>query len=380
MADGLVVPRKPGNAGGGKEPWFKNDATSGKGRRLGNLSTPGSVRSLQTALHAKAKAEPAYRFYALYDKIYRPDILLQAYRRCRANKGAPGVDKQDFDDVESYGQDRWLGELAQTLRNGKDVPQAIRRVFIPKPNGKLRPLGLSTLRDRVCMMAAVLILEPIVEADIPAEQYAYREGRNAHGALAAVRAGLCSGYLEVVDADLSGYFDTIPHRELRRCVARRVVDRRMLHLIRLWLECAVEETDERGRKIRTTINQETRRGIPQGSPVSPLMANLYMRRFILGWEHWEASRKLGARIVNYADDLVMHCRPGRAEDALKAMRVLMGKLRLTVNEEKTRTCQACRDHVDFLGYTFGVFYSCQTGGAYLGLRPSRKSVKRIVEK
>lgn len=380
MAEGPVVPRKPGNAGGGKEPWFRTNAGSSEGRRLGNLSTPTSVQKLQVALHAKAKAEPEFRFYALYDKLYRSDVLAHAYARCRANKGAPGVDGQTFDDIERYGRDRWLGELALALREEKYKPEAIRRVYIPKANGKLRPLGLSTLRDRVCMMAAVLVLEPIFEADLRPEQYAYRAGCSAHDALSAVKTGLCNGFPEVVDADLSAYFDTIPHRELLLCVARRVVDRKVLGLVKNWLDCAVEEADRQGRINRTTVSRDTGRGIPQGSPISPLLANLYMRRFILGWQRWPESRQLQARIVNYADDLVILCRKGTADEALMAMRALMARLKLTVNEEKTRTCDARRAYFDFLGYTFGRYYSHRTGGAYLGLRPSKKSIRRLVER
>lgn len=345
---------------------------------MGNLSTPESVRKLQTALQAKAKAEPEFRFYALYDKLYREDVLLTAYRKCRANKGAPGVDGQTFDDIESYGRERWLGELAQALKEQSYRPQAIKRVYIPKPNGKLRPLGLPALRDRVCMMAMVLILEPIFEADLPSEQYGYRPGVSAHDALTSVRNGLCEGYPEVVDADLSSYFDTLPHHELMLCVARRIVDRRILQLIKSWLECAVEETDERGRKKRTTINKDQGRGIPQGSPLSPLLANLYMRRFILGWKTCRATRQMDVRIVTYADDLVILCRSGQAESALAEMRNLMTRLKLQVNEEKTRTCNIGREHFDFLGYTFGRYFSKRTGGAYIGLRPSKKSIHRVV--
>ena len=380
MAEGLVVPGKPGNAGGGKGPWFRTNAGSGEGRRLGNLSTPVGVQKLQVALHAKAKAEPGYRFYSLYDKLYRPDVLAHAYDRCRANKGAPGVDGQTFDDIERYGRERWLGELALALRKETYEPEAIKRVFIPKANGKLRPLGLSTLRDRVCMTAAVLVLDPIFEADLAPEQYAYRAGCSAHDALSAVKTGLCSGYPEVVDADLSAYFDTIPHRELMLCLARRVVDRRVLRLVKGWLECAVVEIDRRGRKTHTTVSRDQGRGIPQGAPVSPLLANLYMRRFILGWHRWPVSRRLGARIVNYADDLVILCRSGTSDAALAAMRALMERLKLTVNEEKTRTCHARQAHFDFLGYTFGRYYSHRTGGAYLGLRPSKKSIRRLTER
>jgi retron-type reverse transcriptase len=192
---------------------------------LGNLSTPKSVQKLQTALHAKAKAEAGYRFYALYDKISREDILAHAYAQCRSNKGAPGVDGQDFADIEAYGVQRWLGELALALRQETYRSDPIRRVYIPKANGKLRPLGISTVRDRVCMTAAMLVLEPIFEADLPPEQYAYRPGRNAQQAVAEVDAQLLRGHPEVVDADLADYFGSIPHAELLKSVARRIVDR-----------------------------------------------------------------------------------------------------------------------------------------------------------
>jgi RNA-directed DNA polymerase len=347
---------------------------------LGNLSTPESVQKLQTALHAKAKAEAGYRFYALYDKIYREDILAHAYAQCRSNKGAPGVDGQEFAEVEAYGVERWLGELVLALREETYRPEPIRRVFIPKANGKLRPLGISTLRDRVCMTAATLVLEPIFEADLPPEQYAYRPGRNAQQAAIEVEELLYRGHPEVVDADLADYFGSIPHAELLKSVARRVVDRRVLHLIKQWLECPVEETDDRGRRTRTTEAKDRRRGIPQGSPISPLLANLYMRRFVLGWKKLELKERLGSRIVTYADDLVILCRKGKAAEALQRLRELMSRLKLTVNEEKTRICTVPEGEFDFLGYTFGRMYSARTGQAYLGFRPSKKSIRRMVEK
>ena len=306
---------------------------------MGNLSTPKSVQKLQKALHAKAKAEAGYRFYAMYDKISREDILVHAYAQCRSNKGAPGVDGQEFADIEAYGVQRWLGELALALRQQTYRPDPIRRVFIPKANGKLRPLGISTLRDRVCMTAAMLVLEPIFEADLPPEQYAYRPGRNAQQAVVEVGALLDHGHPEVVDADLADYFGSIPHAELLKSATRRIVDRRVLHLIKMWLDCPVEETDNRGRKTRTTEARDNRRGIPQGSPISPLLANLYMRRFVLGWKKLGLERSLGSRIVTYADDLVILCRRGKAAEALRRLREIMGKLKLTVNEEKTRICK-----------------------------------------
>ncbi len=346
---------------------------------MGNLSTPISVQKLQMALHAKAKSEAGYRFYALYDKIYRVEILAHAYAQCRSNKGAPGVDRQDFADVESYGVERWLGELALALREESYRPDPIRRVFIPKANGKLRPLGISTLRDRVCMTAAMLVLEPIFEADLPDEQYAYRPGRNAQQAAKEVQERLHRGQTDVVDADLADYFGSIPHPELMLSLARRIVDRRVLRLIKMWLECAVEETDRRGRKTRTTEAKDSRRGIPQGSPISPLLSNLYMRRFVLAWKKLGLERVLGSRIVTYADDLVILCKHGKAEEALAWMRKIMEKLKLTVNEEKTRICKVPEGEFDFLGYTFGRRYSPVTGKARIALWPSKKSIRRMVE-
>ena len=347
---------------------------------MGNLSTPANVQKLQTALHAKAKSEPGFRFYALYDKIYRDDILAHAWAQFRSNQGAPGVDGKDFADVETYGVQRWLGELALALRQEKYQPDPIRRVFIPKANGKLRPLGISTLRDRVCMTAAMLVLDPIFEADLPPEQYAYRRGRNAQQAVIEVEDTLFHNHPEVVDADLADYFGSIPHAELMRSLARRIVDKRVLHLIKMWLECAVEETDDRGRKTRTTVAKDSGRGIPQGSPISPLLANLYMRRFVLGWKKLGLEQRLGSRLVTYADDLVILCRRGKAAEALVQLRALMGRLKLAVSEEKTRICRIPRDHFDFLGYTFGRLYSPKTGEACLGMRPSKKSIRRMVEK
>src|ERR1700719_1900089 len=349
-------------------------------RRLGNLATPKSVQKLQIALHAKAKAEAGYRFYALYDKISREDILAHAYAQCRSNKGAPGVDGQDFADIEAYGVQRWLGELALALRQETYRPDPIRRVYIPKANGKLRPLGIPTLRDRVCMTAAMLVLEPIFEADLPSEQYAYRPGRNAQQAVVEVEALMFRSHPEVVDADLADYFGSIPHAELLKSVARRIVDRRVLRLIKMWLECPVEETDDRGRKKRTTEARDSRRGIPQGSPISPLLANIYMRRFVLGWKKLGLEQSLGTRLVTYADDLVILCRKGKAEEALHRLREIMGRLKLTVNEEKTRICKVPEGEFDFLGYTFGRMYMRTTGKAHLGLRPSKQSIRRMVDK
>ena len=347
---------------------------------MGNLSTPKSVRKLRRALHVKAKAESDFRFYALYDKLYREDILVHAYAQCRSNRGAPGVDGQDFADVEADGLEPWLGELALALREETYRPDAIRRVYIPKANGKLRPLGISTLRDRVCMTAAMLVLEPIFEADLPSQMYAYRPKRNAQQAVVEVEEQVFRGHPDVVDADLSDYFGSIPHADLLKSLARRIVDRRLLHLLKRWLECPVEEIDKRGHTRRTTQAKDSRRGIPQGSPISPLLANLYMRRFVLAWQQLGLDRRLGSCIVIYADDLVILCRHGKADEASRWMRRIMAKLKLTVNEDKTRTCRMPDEKFDFLGYTFGRLYSPKTGKARMGMRPSKKAIKRMVEK
>ena len=341
-----------------------------------SLTTPPSVQKLQTALHAKAKESPNFRFYALYDKVHREDILAFAYECCKANGGAAGVDDQTFEDIEAHGVKRWLDELTQELKSRTYQPKPVRRVYIPKPDGKQRPLGIPAIRDRVAETAAVLVLEPIFEADLPPEQYAYRQDRSALDAVEHVHKLINFGHGQIVDADLSGYFDSIPHSELLKSVARRVVDGAMLHLIKMWLNAPVEETDERGNTHRSTRNRDQGRGTPQGSPISPLLSNLYMRRFVLGWKKLGHEKRLQAYIVNYADDLVICCRSG-AEQALTTMRDMMSKLKLTVNETKTRVCSLPEEKFDFLGYTFGRCYSTRTGRAYLGTVPSKKRVQRI---
>jgi group II intron reverse transcriptase/maturase len=340
-----------------------------------SLTPPLKVRKLQEALHVKAKGSPDYRFYRLYDKLYRRDVLEFAYACCRHNGGAAGVDNQSFDEIEKYGRDRWLDELAEAIQKRTYVPDAVRRVWIPKADGKQRPLGIPSIRDRVVQMAAVLVLGPIFEADLQPEQHAYRPERSALDAVEAVRVWVIRGYTDVVDADLSGYFDSIPHHELMKSVARRVSDGNLLRLIKQWLEMPVEEFDERGRKTRTTRNRDEGRGTPQGAPLSPMMANVYMRRFVLAWKTLGYEQRLQAKIVNYADDFVICCR-GTAQSAMTAMRHIMQGLKLTVNETKTRIAKLPEDSFDFLGYTIGRCYTHRTGQAYLGVRPSTKSIRK----
>ena len=344
------------------------------------LEPPENVRKLQMALQAKAKGAPSYRFYLLYDKLYRKDVLKYAYDRCKANKGAPGVDGQDFADIAAYGEDRWLGELAERLQRKTYRADAVRRVWIPKADGKkLRPLGIPRIADRVVMTAAVVVLEPIFEADMPAEQHGYRPNLSAHTAVGAVDRLINEGHTRIIDADLADYFGSIPHAELLKSVARRVSDRHLLHLIKMWLEAPVEEDDGRGGKTRTTPARDTGRGVPQGAPISPLLANLYMRRFVLGWKKRGLETRLGAKIVVYADDLVICCR-GDAEEAMTEMRQLMTQLALTVNEAKTHIRRLPQERFEFLGYDFGRYFSPKTGRTYLCPQPSKASVKRVIGK
>jgi RNA-directed DNA polymerase len=343
-----------------------------------SLPTLDSVQKLRTALHAKAKGEPRFRFYALYDKVYRNDVLWTAWRRCLANQGVPGVDDKSFADIEEYGVMKWLEELAEELKQKTYQPQPVRRVYIPKSDGKQRPLGIPTIRDRVVQTAVLIVLEPIFEADLQPEQYAYRENRSALDAVQAVDQLLQAGFTEIVDADLSGYFDSIPHAELMQCLARRVSDKGVLHLIKLWLVAPVEEQDGRGNTHRTTRNKDEGRGSPQGAPISPLLSNIYMRRFVLGWKTLGNEQRFRARIVNYADDFVICCR-GSADQAMAAMRSMMTRLKLTVNERKTKLSRLPQETFDFLGYTFGRYYSGKTGRAYLCPQPSRKKIRQLCE-
>ena len=283
------------------------------------------------------------------------------------------MDGQTFADIEAYGRELWLDELTTELRKRMYRPDPVRRVFIPKGDGKQRPLGIGSIRDRVVQMAVVLVLEPIFEADLQPEQHAYRPDHSALDAVRQVHGHVSTGHTEVVDADLSGYFDSIPHAELVKSLSRRISDRHLLGLIKMWLVAPVEETDDRGRTRRTTRNKDEGRGSPQGSPLSPLLANIYMRRFIVGWKTLGHERRLDAHIVNYADDFVICCR-GTADEAMATMREMMSKLRLTVNEKKTRLCHVPEETFDFLGYTIGRCHSPQAGRPYIGTWPSAKKI------
>jgi RNA-directed DNA polymerase len=343
-----------------------------------SLATPSKIRELQIKLYRKAKNEPGYRFYMLYDKIYREDILAHAYALARANQGAPGVDGQTFEQIESTGQERWLAGIRQELRNKTYQPQPVRRVMIPKPGGGERPLGIPTIRDRVVQTAAKIVLEPIFEADLEPSAYGYRPKRSAQDAIRKVHKLICEGYTDVVDADLSKYFDTIPHCELLQCVARRIVDREVLRLIKMWLQAPVEERDENGKR-RVTGGKDRHCGTPQGGVASPMLANLYMNRLLKGWRNTKRGEQFDAHIVNYADDFVILSR-GKAAEALNWTRQVVTQMGVTLNEAKTSIKQARQESFNFLGYTFGPHRYKKDGHWYLGASPSKKAVARIKEK
>jgi len=340
-----------------------------------SLKTPDNIRTLQKKLYLKAKTEPDFRFYLLYDKVWRDDILRHAYRLAKANLGAPGVDGVTFAAIETAGLDEWLAGIGKQLRERTYRPEPVRRVMIPKPNGGERPLGIPTIRDRVVQTAVKLVIEPIFEADLEPSTYGYRPKRSAGDAIEAVHGLLRRGYTDVVDADLTKYFDTIPHEQLMRSVARRIVDKDILRLIKMWLKAPVEETDKDGRK-RLTGGKRSKLGTPQGGVISPLLANIYMNRFLKYWRLTEQGRKLKAQVINYADDFVILSR-GCAAQAKAWAAEVMTRLGLMLNETKTCLRNACKERFDFLGYSFGPHYFPKDGRRYLGASPSKKSVARL---
>ena len=341
-----------------------------------SLATPPKLRRLQEALYTKAKQKPAYRFYLLYDKVYRADILAHAYALAKRNGGAPGVDGVTFEDIEAAGLERWLAAGEEALRTGTYRTQPVRQVRIPKRGGTgERPLGIPVIRDRVVQTAALLILQPIFEADLEPTAYGYRPGRTALEAVQEVHRALCAGHTEVIDGDVSRYFDTIPHADLMKSLARRISDRRMLRLLKMWLKAPVAEQTAGG-GWRFSGGKRGSSGTPQGGVVSPLLANVYMNRYLKVFRLRGLDRRYGARLVNYADDFVVLCRNGAAE-VLAQSRRWFTQMGLTLNEQKTRVCDGRRESFDFLGYTFGPMRYRKDGHEYVGAAPAKKAVKRV---
>jgi RNA-directed DNA polymerase len=341
------------------------------------LTTSESIRTLQRKLYRKAKQEPACRFHALYDKVYRADILGHAYNLVRANKGSAGIDGVTFEEIEAgLGAPAFVAELAEALKSKRYKPDPVKRVMIPKGKGGQRPLGIPTIRDRVAQMAAKLVIEPIFEADFCDTSYGFRPEKSAHDAVDDVAHTLNKGYNEVIDADLSKYFDTIPHAKLMSMVAERISDGSMLHLIKMWLKAPIMEEDEDGTKRHIGGGKGNRKGTPQGGVISPLLANLYLHLVDRIWDRRQLQRRLGARIVRYADDMVILCRAG-TERPMAVLQEILEKMDLLLNGAKTRVVNAQQEMFNFLGFEIGIWKSHSKGRCYAHVQPSKKSLQVI---
>ena len=338
------------------------------------LKTPEKIRELQRKLYRKAKQEKEYRFYLLYDKVYRLDILNHAYRLVKANKGAPGIDGETFERIEQRegGVERYLEEIAGELKRKVYEPQAVRRVYIPKATGGKRPLGIPVIKDRVVQMAVKIVIEPIFEADFQDNSYGFRPKRSAHQAVDDVRNNLFAGKTDVIDADISKYFDTIPHDRLLQLVAKRIVDKQILKLIKMWLKAPIVEEREDGKKEFKGNDK----GTPQGGVISPLLANIYLNVLDTLWVVKRVQERLGARLIRYADDCVILCR-GNTDRILKGVKRVFDDLGLTLNEEKTHVVDARQEMFHFLGFTIGMKRGRKTGKMYPHIEPSKKALKHI---
>jgi group II intron reverse transcriptase/maturase len=337
---------------------------------LRELASTEWLREFQRKLHAKAKAEPKFRFYSLYDKTYRRDVLEEAYRKAKANGGASGVDGETFEDVERKGVAVYLAELGLEMKERRYMPQPVRRVYIPKPNGKQRPLGIPTIRDRVVQTAFLLILEPIFEADFADTSYGFRPGRSAHDAVREIYKYLNWGCVEVYDVDLEKYFDTVDHGKLMKLLARRISDGQILAVIRQWLDCGYIEDGQ---------HRQSEKGTPQGGVISPLLANIYLNPVDQAF----ARRGLGTigngsiHLVRYADDMLILAQRN-LETGIKLLQYYLERLELRLNQEKTHRLRLnIGEHVDFLGFQFHNVRSRKTGTRLILVYPSRKSQERF---
>jgi len=343
----------------------------------GDLTLPPKLTTLRQKLYLEAKQEPEFRFYALYDRIYRLDVLAAAYAIVRSKRGAPGVDGISFEMIEAgpAGSDGLVRQLHESLRTKTYKPDAVRRVYIPKPDGRLRPLGIPTIRDRVVQMAALLILEPIFEADFLECSYGFRPQRSAKDALDEIKEHLCQGRKAVYDADLKGYFDSIPHEKLMKCVRMRVVDRSVLTLIRQWLQAPIVESDDEGRKRVHRSDS----GTPQGGVISPLLANIYLHWFDKAFHFADGPRRwANARLIRYADDFVILARYIGVDLRTFIENKIEAWLGLELNRDKTRIVELDRagESLDFLGFTFR--YDRDLRGRewrYLNTVPSVKALR-----
>lgn len=338
------------------------------------LETPDRIRELQRKLYRKAKQEPNFRFYLLYDKVYRRDILSHAYRLVKANKGASGVDGLTFERIEERekGAEGYLGQIAEELERKVYRPMPVRRVNIPKPDGRQRPLGIPTIKDRVVQMAVKIVIEPIFEADFEGNSYGFRPKRNAHQAMDDISLHLRMGKTQVIDADISKYFDTIPHDKLLTLVAKRIVDKNILRLIKLWLKAPVVEEGRDGKK-RTEGNPK---GTPQGGVISPLLANIYLHVLDRIWKVRKVEERFKARLIRYADDFVVLCQ-GQTERVLKGIKTVLRGLELSLNEEKTRIVDARKERFNFLGYRIEVVRNPKTGKTFPLIKPSKEALAEI---
>jgi RNA-directed DNA polymerase len=310
---------------------------------VATLATPQKIRDLQQALYQRAKKEPNFRAYALYDKVYRDDVLAHSYALARANGGAPGVDGVTFEDIEMSGREALLQELKEELKTKRYRPGPVRRVEIPKLSGGTRPLGIPNIRDRVVQTAAKLMLEPLFEADFDRDSYGFRPKKDAHQAIEAIRDELGHGMYWIIDADISKYFDSIPHDRLMKAVAERVVDGAMLALVKMFLEAPVVDDKDGGRPRRN------HQGTPQGGVISPLLANIYLNLLDRNFRRHAEEQKLQGRVIRYADDFVLLA-PRRPDRELAWVKQLMGRLGLHLHPEKTRVLNVTEENFDFLGH------------------------------
>jgi RNA-directed DNA polymerase len=341
-----------------------------------SLTTPESIRTLQRKLYVKAKQQPACRFHALYDKLYRADILSHAWRRVLANKGNPGIDGIDFAAIENgIGVESYLLDLGRELKDKTYRASPVARVLIPKADGSKRPLGIPTIRDRVVQMALKLVMEPIFEADFCAHSYGFRPKKSAHEAMDAIADALRHGHTQVIDADLSNYFDSIPHAKLLATVAERVVDGAVLALIKQWLKAPVMSGNESGKTACVGGGKGSRRGTPQGGVISPLLSNIYLHLMDRIWQRHELARKLQARLVRYADDFVVMCR-NDVVPPLSIIRSILGRLDLELNEGKTKIVDAANEGFCFLGFSVKMNVASK-GVSYPHIKPSDKAVVKV---